>query len=393
MSLYDGRKDKDPQDLLGPRTATQQTSLTPLAFGPSVAGLFISDNNVLNIGSVFAAVSRISKDIASLPLNMYDGTGQNARIASWRNEHRILNQVPNDYQTAFQFRQAMAAAALLWGNAYAEIERNIDGAPVALHFIEPSRVQIKIDGADRRVSYQVDGKTVLQRGSMLHLIGFTKDSISGVSVISNARDTFGLTAAAEKYGAGYFGNGAAPGGVLKTDKQLRDPVAIERLRETWNSNHQGPTNAGGVAVLEEGMDYQQIGIPPEDSQFLETRQFQVEEVARWFGLPPAMLGVTENTSQYKNLHEQIMFYTRFALRPWLESFEQSFAAQLIPPTLRETMYFKHDMDALLRADVETRYRVYETALQNGIMSRNEIRAKENLPPIPGGDSYGGVDDE
>lgn len=390
MSLFDRfRKTKEPQDLLGPRTASPQTHLTPLAFGPSNAGIMITEEKALTIGSVYAAVSRISRDIASLPLHLYDGKQSDRRLATWRSEYRILNEAPNDYQTAYQFRQAMAAAALLWGNAFAEIERNLNGEPVALHFIDPARVQIKLDPQERGVLYQVDSGTTLRRGSMLHLTGFSCNSVSGVSVVRNARETFGLTAAAESYGAAYFGNGAAPGGVLKTDKQFRDPIAIQRLRDTWNNNHQGPTKSGGVAVLEEGMDYQQIGIPPEDSQFLETRQFQVEEVARWFGLPPAMLGVTENTSQYKNLHEQIMFYTRFTLRPWLESFEASFAAQLIPPALRGTLYYEHDMDALLRADVETRYRVYETALRTGIMSRNEVRKKENMPPIPGGDDYGG----
>lgn len=377
------KRKESPQDLLGPRTASQQTALTPLAFGPSNAGLFINEEKALTIGAVFAAVSRISRDIASLPIPLYDGTGANRRLATWRGEYRLLNSQPNDYQTAYQFRQAMAAAALLWGNAYAEIERNLDGAPVALHFIDPGRVQIKLDPEGRGVYYDVDGKTSLRRGSVLHLTGFTTDSVAGISVVRNARETFGLTAAAETYGASYFGNGATPGGVLETDKQLKDPIAIQRLRETWNSRHQGANKAGGVAILEDGMTYRQIGIPPEDSQFLETRQFQVEEVARWFGLPPAMLGVTENTSQYKNLHEQIMFYTRFTLRPWLESFEQSYNAQLLPDL---PLAFEHDMDGLLRADVETRFRVYETAIQNGIMTVDEVRARENLPPLGGGDS-------
>lgn len=393
MSIWDRFKRREPQDLLGPRTSTSNTNLTPLAFGASNAGIFVNEDKALNIGAVFAAVSRISRDVASLPLHLYDGNGTDRRLATWRTEYRLLNEAPNDYQTSFQFRQAMTAAALLWGNAYAEIERNINGEPVGLHFIEPERVQIRLDPNGRGVYYHVDGGTTLNPGSMLHLVGFSKDSLSGVSVVRNARETFGLTAAAEHYGSSYFGNGAAPGGVLETDKRITDPSAIERLRETWNSRHQGPKNAGGVAILEDGMTYRQIGVPPEDSQFLETRQFQVEEVARWFGLPPAMLGVTENTSQYKNLHEQIMFYTRFTLRPWLESFEAAFAHQLLPPALQGVLYYEHDMDALLRADVETRYRVYETALRTGIMSRNEVRAKENLPPIPGGDNYGGGVDE
>ena len=388
MSIFDLFRRKEPRAMLGPNTAATNQNLAPLAFGTSHAGIFVNDDKAMSVSAVYASVARISRDIASLPLHLYDSEGDRRRKAIWREEYRLLNKKPNNYQSAYELRETLIASVLLWGNGYAEIERNVMGAPIGLHYIQPHRVTPHLRSSDRRIEYQMDNGVTLAPGSVLHIRGLSDNGITGMSVVRQARESIGLTVAAERYGAAYFGNGATPGGVLETDKRITDPAAVDRLRETWQNRHQGAHRAGGVAVLEDGMKYKSIGIPPEDSQFLETRKFQIEDIARWFGLPAAMIGATTGQSQYKNLHEQILFYEKFTLRPWLESIESALDTQLLADALMGTLYFEHNLEGLLRADKETRYRTYEIGIRGGWLSVNEIRRLENLDPIQGGDTYG-----
>jgi len=380
ISAYDRRIESS----LGPQTAKEISS--PVHYIPSstVSGVFVSEEKALNVSAVFAAVKMLSEDIASLPLHLYFKDGDTRRRAAWRPEYRLLNNRPNWYQTGMELKEALIASLLLRGQAFCEIERNARREPIALHFIEPTRVQVKQDLGSRRIYFDVEQAGRLEWEDVFFLRAFSTDGIHGRGVVTQARESIGLTAATERFGADYFGNGANPGGVLEYDKQIRDPEALERLRESWNARHQG--RAGGIAILEDGMTYRQIGIPPEDSQFLETRKFQINEIARWFRIPPHKLGDLERAT-FSNIEEQSMEYVRDTLRPWLVRIEQAAQQQLLPEAVQESYYFEHMTDALLRGDIESRYNAYAVGRQNGWLSANEIRRKENMNPIPDGDQY------
>lgn len=370
------------KSLFGPRTKTNRTDLTPLSMGSASAGVWIDEESALTIGAVFSAVRILSEDIASLPLHLYDQAGGGRRKATNRPEYRLLHSKPNSYQTAYDFREALIARALLRGNGFAEIERNALGAPIALHIIDGD---VQIRSTQDGPVYQIGGQ-VLQSGSVLHVKAFSTDGISGRSVIRLAREAIGLASATEQYGAAFFGNSATPGGVLETDKSFKDPEAIRRLRESWEGRHRGPQNAGGVAILEDGLKFHQIGIPPEDAQFLETRKFQVSDIARWFRIPAHMLGDLSDAT-FSNIEHQALEYVKHTLRPWLVRLEQAFTSQLIPDQLQGDLYFEHNVEGLLRADIESRYNAYAVGRQWGWLSANDIRQKENMEPIDGGYGY------
>lgn len=380
VAAYDRRIEAS----LGPRTAKEISS--PVHYIPvtTTAGVYVSEEKALNVSAVFSAVRILSEDIASLPLHLYFKDGDARRRAEWRPEYRLLHVRPNWYQTAFELRESLMASLLLRGHAFAEIERNARREPIALHFIEPTRVTVKQDLQSRRLYFEVDQVGRLEWEDVFYLRAFSTDGIHGRGIVTQARESIGLTAATERFGADYFGNGANPGGVLETEKKLTNPDAIERLRESWNQRHQG--RAGGVAVLEDGMTYRQIGIPPEDSQFLETRKFQVNEIARWFRIPPHKLGDLERAT-FSNIEEQSLEYVKDTLRPWMVRIEQAASQQLLPEAVQESYYFEHMTDALLRGDIESRYNAYAVGRQNGWLSANEIRKKENMNPIPDGDQY------
>jgi len=380
VSAYDQRI----QASLGPQTAKEVQS--PVHYIPvtTTAGVHVSEERALNVAAVYTAVRVLAEDIASLPLHLYMKDGDKRRRAEWRPEYKLLNSRPNWYQTAYELRESLMAAVLLRGQAFCEIERNARREPIALHFIEPTRVEVKQDLQSRRLYFNVDQAGRLEMEDVFYLKAFSTDGIHGRGIVTQARESIGLSAATERFGADYFGNGANPGGVLETDKQIRDNDAIERLRDSWNQRHQG--RAGGIAVLEDGMKYRQIGIPPEDSQFLETRKFQVNEIARWFRIPPHLLGDLERAT-FSNIEEQSLEYVKYTLRPWLVRIEQSAAMQLLPEGAQEAYYFEHMTDALLRGDIESRYNAYAIGRQNGWLSANDIRKKENMNPIADGDQY------
>lgn len=398
MSIFDRFK-KKPQDLAGPQTGKDK-AIGDTAFGGWYAGIPVTEDSSLTISAFFSAVRILSEDIASLPLHLYLRRNGARERAIFRTEYDVLNSRPNNYQTAFSLRQALVTSALLRGAGYAEKEKNGKGELVGLHFIDTTHTDIKtkLNAETQQLEHTIGGQ-VLTQDDIFYFPAFSTDGVTGRSLLKVARLSLGLSKATEEYGSSYFENGANPGGVLETEKRLTDPTAIERLRESWNSRHKGPKKNGGVAILEDGMTYRQIGIPPEDSQFLETRQFQITEIARWFRLPPHMLGDLENAT-YSNIEQQSLDYVKYSLRPWLVRLEQEYQRQLLPPELQGPYYFEHNVDGLLRGDVESRYNAYAVGRQWGWLSANDIRRMENMNAIDGGDEYlvplnmtGGADNE
>lgn len=235
-------------------------------------------------------------------------------------------------------------------------------------------------------NFQEKGSIVLSQEEVLHIPGLGFDGLIGYSPIALAKNAVGMTLACEEYGASFFGNGANPGGVLEHPGILKDPG---KVRDSWNAVYQGTRNAHKVAVLEEGMSYKQIGIPPEEAQFLETRKFQINEIARLFRIPPHMVGDLEKSS-FSNIEQQSLEFVKYTLDPWVVRFEQALKKSLLLPEEKKTHFIKFNVDGLLRGDYQSRMNGYAIGRQNGWLSTNDIRELEELNPIPpeeGGDLY------
>ncbi len=350
-----------------------------------MAGEWVNEDRALTISAVFACVRNISEDVASLPLNLMYRDADRTAPAEWRREYELLRAAPNSYQTSMDFRETFIASMLLTGNAIAEKEKTIDKSSIyALHFVEPERFQgAHVD--DGRIIYVIDGKE-LTRSDILFSHAFSTDGITGRSVLRLARDTFGLTKATERFGSSYFANGATPGGVIEWDRKFMNEDAVKRFMLSWTLAHGGAAKHGKTAVLEDGMKYKNIGIPPEDSQFLETRKFQITDIARFFRMPPHKIGDLEKAT-FSNIEHQGIEYVTSTLGPWIVRIEQSLNLSLLSQFDRKQYFFKHNVDALLRGDIASRYDAYSTGRMWGWLSVNDIRRKEDMDPVEGGDEY------
>jgi HK97 family phage portal protein len=354
------------------------------------AGVGVSESRALELSPVWSAVRVISETVSSLPLILYRRAGEARTRATDHSLYRILHDSPNPETTSLPFREAILAHALLWGNGYAEIERDPYGRVINLWLLPPDQVRPARDEmGDLVYEYQPAGgsdlQSVIPARNVFHLRGLGWDGLTGYSVVRMARESLGLTAATERFGARWFGSGSRPSGVLEHPGRLSDD-ARTRLRTDWERLHSGPTSSQRVAILEEGLKFSPMSVPPEDAQFLATRKFQIEEVARWFNLPPSKLRVSEGGS-YASLEQDNLQFLAETLRPWLVRIEQEIASKLLSPIEQSSLYAEHLVEGLLRADQSTRYTAYATARNWGWLSVNEIRARENLDPIEGGDHY------
>lgn len=365
--------------------------------GGSSAGKNVNERSAMQMTAVYSCVRILAEAVAGLPLHLYrykeDG-GKERAIDN--NLYHLLHDEPNKEMSSFIFRETLMTHLLLWGNAYAQIIRNGKGEVVALYPLMPNKMQVDRDengelyyiytrSSDEAKT--MDGVTVyLTPGEVLHIPGLGFDGLVGYSPIAMAKNAIGLAIATEEYGAKFFANGAAPSGVLEHPGTIKDP---SRLRENWNSTFGGSANSGKVAVLEEGMKYTPISISPEQAQFLETRKFQIDEIARIFRVPPHMVGDLEKSS-FSNIEQQSLEFVKYTLDPWVIRWEQSLSRALLNEDEKRKYFFKFNLEGLLRGDYESRMSGYAVARQNGWMSANDIRELENMDKIPaedGGNLY------
>lgn len=357
----------------------------------SNSGVDVDEESALKISTVYACVKVISETIASLPLNLLkELTNGDSEKAKQHPLYTILKDVPNSEMSSFTFREMLMTNLLLWGNAYALIKRNKNGEIVELYPLKSKNMVVERDMTTNAIKYTYTNNRGITKTyspkQIFHIPAFSFDGIIGVSPITYAREAMGLALATEEFGARFFGNGARPGGVLEHPGVLKDP---EKLRESWNKVYQGTANSHKVAVLEEGMKYHEIGMSPEDSQFLQTRSFQIAEICRIFRVPPHMVGDLSR-STFSNIEHQSIDFVVHTIRPWLVRWEQAIARALLNEEERTIYYAKFNVDGLMRGDFVTRMNGYAIARQNGWMSANEIRALENMNKIPadqGGDLY------
>ena len=365
--------------------------------GGSTAGKNVTERSAMQMTAVYSCVRVLSEAVAGLPLHVYKYRSDGGKEKALNHPlYFLLHDEPNPEMTSFVFRETLMTHLLLWGNAYAQIIRNGKGEVVALYPLRPNRMTVDRD-ENRRLYYKYyrgndeairskEYEIILSPYDVLHIPGLGFDGLVGYSPIAMAKNAIGLAIATEEYGAKFFANGAAPSGVLEHSGTLKNP---DKVRESWNATFGGSHNANKVAVLEEGMKYTPISISPEQAQFLETRKFQINEIARIFRVPPHMVGDLEKSS-FSNIEQQSLEFVKYTLEPWLVRWEQSMVRSLLTPSEKREYFIKFNVDGLLRGDYASRMSGYATARQNGWMSANDIRELENLDRIPaeeGGDLY------
>ncbi len=368
-----------------------QISLEPsLPFANKTAsGKSVTVNSALQLSAVWACVRFVSETASTLPLKLYEEKADGSReLAKNHPLYNVLCKTPNYEMTQSRFMQFVVASILLWGNAYVE-KKYIGKRIISLEPLLPQHVTVSRNKATGQLEYHYtkDGvERKIDEKDIMHIRGFGIDGVMGVFTISKGRETFGTAMAAEQSAGKFFENGLQTSGFLSTADKLND---VQRSRLMGHiSRFMGSRNAGRVMVLEHGMTYQGITMNPEAAQMLQTRAFEVEEICRWFRVLPIMIGHFDKQSSWASSAEaqdvQILKYT---FRPLLVNIEQEISRCLIGRMESDVIYPQFNVEGLLRADSVTRSNYYNSSLNNGWMSRNEVRAKENLPPIEGGDTY------
>ena len=307
-------------------------------FGRTTSGKPVNERTAMQTTAVYACVRILAETVASLPLHVYEYKDGGKELVHDHPLYYLLHDEPNPEMTSFVFRETLMSLLLIWGNAYAQIVRDGSGRVLGLYPLLPNKMDVDRDNRGRiYYVYSRDtnenplfkdyGDIKLRAEDVLHIPGLGFDGLIGYSPIAMAKNAVGMTLACEEYGASFFANGANPGGVLEHPGVLKDP---SKVRESWNSVYRGTNNAHKIAVLEEGMKYQQIGIPPEEAQFLETRKFQINEIARLYRIPPHMVGDLEKSS-FSNIEQQSLEFVKYTLDPWVIRWEQSLQKSLLLP--------------------------------------------------------------
>lgn len=367
-------------------------------FGRTTSGKPVNERTAMQTTAVYACVRILAEAVASLPLHVYEYQDDGGKkLVHDHSLYYLLHDEPNSEMTSFVFRETLMSHLLIWGNAYAQIIRDGAGRVLGLYPLLPDKMEVQRDdkgniyyvysrNSDENPTFNEYGNIKLKAEDVLHIPGLGFDGLIGYSPIAMAKNAVGMTLACEEYGASFFANGANPGGVLEHPGVLKDP---SKVRESWNSVYRGVSNAHKIAVLEEGMKYQQIGIPPEEAQFLETRKFQINEIARLYRIPPHMVGDLDKSS-FSNIEQQSLEFVKYTLDPWVIRWEQSLQRSLLLPGEKGKYFIKLNVDGLLRGDYQSRMNGYAVGRQNGWFSANDIREMENMNPIPdeeGGNLY------
>jgi len=356
--------------------------------GGTSAGVNITPSTAMQCVAVFACVRILGESLGQLPLILYRKTAIGKERAIDHPLYSVLHDKPNSYQTSFEFRELGMARLNLRGNYYCFINWVGTGKKRRVYELLPlSSVTVK-QNKDWGLEYNanIGGKVeAIPPGNIFRVMGLSLDGYTGISPISYAKESIGLSLATEKHGGTIFKNGARPSGTLSHPQTLSD-VAAGRIKERWNAAH-GGSNQSGTAVLEEGLVYSPVSMTNEDAQFLETRKFQKPEIASIFRVPPHMIGDLEK-SAFSNITQQALEFSKYTVLPWARRWEQCITRDLLSQEDRDQGYYvEFLLDGIERADIQTRHSVYRSGINSGIYSPNECRAKENLNPYKGGDTY------
>ena len=360
----------------------------------------VNPTTAMQLTAVNACVRVLSEAVAGLPLHFYryrQGGGKELVLDD--NLYYLVHDAPNEDMTSFTFRETLMTHLLLWGNAYAQIVRNGRGEVVGLYPLAPDRVTVNRTD-DGRLYYQyiigttdvgpksedVGDVVTLRDYQVLHIPGLSFNGLVGLSPLEMARTTMGAALNSDEFGGKFFENGAMPSGIIEYPKKIAD---VSAFRASFEAAFSGAKNAGKTPVLEEGMTYKPISITPEQAQFLETRKFMIDEIARIFRVPPHIIGDLDRAT-FSNIEQQSLEFVKYTLYPWICRWEQAMNRKLLLPNQYGKYFFKFNVDGLLRGDYQSRMNGYAVGRQNGWMSANDIRGLEDMDRIPseeGGDLY------
>ena len=360
--------------------------------GLSTSGSVVTERSAMQMTAVYACVRILAEAVAGLPLHLYRYTENGGKEKDYNNRlYHLLHDEPNPEMSSFTFRETMMTHLLLWGNAYAQKIVNGKGELIALYPLMSSRMTVDRDETGRIVykydrygdEHDKENRTVvLDSSEIFHVPGLGFDGLVGYSPVAMAKNAIGMAIACEEYGASLYKNGARPSGVLTSPNRISD-VGRENLKQSWAENYSGSRNAGRVPILEEGLRYEPISINPQEAQFLETRKFQMNEIARIYRVPPHMVGDLEKAS-YSSIEQQSMEFVRYTLDPWLCRWEQAMQRSLFTDEEKKNHFFRFNVGGLLRGDYQSRMQGYAIARQNGWMNADEIRELEDMDKLPDG---------
>jgi HK97 family phage portal protein len=367
------------------RWLTDAFSSTKSWGGPSV-----SVNSALQLSAVKACVELLSQTLATVPLMTYERLERGKQRAVNHPLWPLLHDQPNPELDSFHFREAAMFHLLMWGNFYAEIVRNGRGEITALWPLLPWNMMVFRDYVDRELIYryiipggsQVDFKP----WQILHVAGFGYDGLVGFSPIQMMmRDTLSIGQSLQEHAGRFFSQGASLNGVIEHPKTL-STEAKKGLKEDIRENYSGLSRSQRIMVLDEGMKYQQASVPPDQAQFLESRKFSIGEIARIFHVPPHLVGDLEKAT-FSNIEQQGIEFVVHTMMPWFARWEAAILTRCMTPMEQKRFYVEFLADGLLRGDMKSRYDSYAVGRNNGWMSVNEIRERENMNPVDGGDEY------
>lgn len=350
---------------------------------PALSGVTISPETALKVSALYRAVNVIGETVAMLPKGVFQETND-GRVLSTDDPLQVMFlSSPDDYMTWYDFMHTLIVSTLLHGNGYALIERGPYAKPTGLRFLAPGECSpiYQTYGRNRSLYYYVFGELVEKR-DIIHIRCLGSDGIIGKSPIALFRESIGLARAAEEYGARFFGQGGNMSGTLETDQAFKDEGAIKRLRSQFAERIGGMANSHKPLILEQGMKYNRIAIPPDDAQFIETRSFQIEDIARIYGVPQHKLNKLDRSTN-NNIEHQAKEFVTDTILPWTERIRQEFERKLIAEADKATKEVVFDFDFLLRGDSAARATYYQGLFNTGSISPNEIRRKENMNRLEG----------
>jgi HK97 family phage portal protein len=357
-----------------------------LCGAPGTSGERVTETTALSLSVVWACVRVISEDIGSLPWMTYRREGEGREKASDHELYPLLHVRPNVEMSAFTLKETLLCHTLLWGNGYAEILRNRGDRVVGLYPLRPDMTKPVRKGGV--LKYEVRSETggppaYLDSADVFHVKGLSGNGVEGYPVTRMARDSMGAAMAAEKYAGSFFGNGVTPGGMLEHPGKL-GPEAQKRLRQSVEASHKGASKAHRLMILEEGMKFNRWTIPPDEAQFLETRQFHIPEVCRWFRVQPHKVADLSRAT-FSNIEESNLDHVSGTLRPWAIKLEQEANYKLVRPAEQGDVYTELSLDAFLRGNALGRAQSNEIKFRNGILNADEWRAQDNMNALPNGE--------
>lgn len=346
---------------------------------PTKSGVMLSEEGALAVSAVYACINKIASTIASLDLELYELDGDVKRQDRDHIAYQLVTSEPNQYMGAYHFWVYMISDALMHGGGYALIKRDGNGRPSSLTLVPPDQIKAK-DLNGRRIYLYRDSDEALFNEDVLAI-----ECFRGISPIQEHLENIGLSYAAQAYGASFFGSGGNMSGVLMTDKTLSEDQ-YRRLSSTWDMKYHGINAAHATAILEAGLKYERVGIPPETAQALQARKYQVEEICRIFNVPPSLIQMSSDV-KYSNVEQQDLFFSKHTIHPWVVNIEQELRRKLLLPQERQNYKFKFSMISLMRGDMAARASYYQTLLHSGVLSINEIRSLEDRNAIENGDLH------